>query len=596
MAKSSSSVPNEVLLLDTRLLQRKTDTYPDLSNDEYFLISSVDTLLRPRGLSSRQIEDGIVEGTNDGGVDAVYVFIDGHLVEDVSDIVAGEAPRIELEIIQAKNESGFKETFVQTLLDHLPLLLQLDRDGTTLDVEFNPRVLERFETFRATYLAAADKLPDLTITVRYATKSAEVPHDKVEAKVTRLKAKLNKDFPNAKIVVDLVGAADLNARARERKSATLKLRVSEGPISPEKGGLICLISLADYFDFITDDEHRLRDGIFEENVRDFEGLTVINRGIADSLRQGDDATADFWWLNNGVTVVAKRLQPSGKRLDIEDPQIVNGLQTSRSVFQYFHTLIRQGADIGSSDEGKIRQLLVRIIETQDEAVAAQVIKATNSQNRVSAANLRSAEPFQRSIEEYFQKHGLFYERKKNHYKNLGKPRAEIVEVLELAQAVGSIILHQPNTARGMPSALVRGKLYEKVFSSNTPLEAYYKCLQIVRIVDKYLADAGGVGGRHERSNTRYHLARAATSFALVSSRPRANAVAKLDISAFDDTFLRVAHEWVITAREAAAKTVGTSDTSVLAKSAEWVNEIDRRMSRYTQKGRWPKKLISPRRV
>ncbi|WP_173141838.1 AIPR family protein [Kibdelosporangium persicum] len=588
--KPTSAIPNEVLLLTTRLSQRKATTYPEISNEDYFLISSIDTVLRSRNLSSRQIEDGIVEGADDGGIDAVYVFVDGRLVEDPSDIVVSDSPQIELEVIQAKLESGFKEVAIQKLLDHLPLLLQLD-PKTDLAKEFNARVRERFESFRAVYLAAADRMPELVVSVRYATKAADPPNDKVKAKVGRLRTVIGNEFPNATVDVDLVGAAALNALARERKSSTLTLRLSESPMSPEKGGLICLVSLSDYFDFITDEERRLRDAIFEENVRDYEGYTVVNRGISDSLRQGDAANADFWWLNNGVTVIGKRLQPSGKRLDIEDPQIVNGLQTSRTIYQYFHNLTRQSkASSAAAQEGKVRQLLVRVIETQDDTVASQIIKATNSQNLVSAANLRSAEPFQRDIEEYFQRHNLYYERKKNHYKNLGKPRADIVEVLELAQAVGSILLQQPNTARGMPSSLVRGKLYERVFSDKTPLDAYYNCLQVVRMVDSYLSRLGVASGRHDRSNIRFHLARAAAAFALTSSRPRAQALAKIDLSVFDDTFLKKVQDWVITAREAAAKAVGTSDTSVLAKSVEWANEINRRLSRYTDKGRWPKQI------
>lgn len=594
MVKRASVVPNEVLLLDARLQQGKAETYPDISDDDYFLISSIDTLLMSRGLSSRQIEDGIVDGSDDGGIDAAYVFVDGHLVEDISDIPVTDTPRIDLEIIQAKNENGFKEVVIQKLLDHLPLLLQLD-SGDTEQVEFNPRVIERFDTFRTTYLSAAGRLPELTIVVRYVTKAVDPPNDKVGAKVSRLKAKINDQFPNASVIVELAGAPELNTKVRERKPITLSLRVSEGPISSEKGGLICLISLADYFEFITDQDDRLRDSIFEENVRDFEGLTIINRGIAESLKQGDDASADFWWLNNGATIITPKLQPSGKRLDIVDPQIVNGLQTSRSIYQYFHNLRRQDENVLNISEGQVRQLLVRIIETQDDTVAAEVIKATNSQNKVSAANLRSAEPFQRAIEEHFRQKNLYYERKKNHYKNLGKRRSEIVEVLELAQAVGSILLQQPNTARRMPSAFIREKLYERVFSDKTPLDAYHNCLQIVRRVDNYLSTQGAVAGRHEKSNIRFHLSRAAAAFALTSSRPRATALARIDLSVLSDEFLAGVHEWVLVAREAAEKTAGTSDPSILAKGMEWANEIDRRLSRYTNKVRWPKKITNSNR-
>ncbi|GGO56605.1 hypothetical protein GCM10012287_50580 [Streptomyces daqingensis] len=588
MAKPSKIVSNEVLILEERIRQQKSETYPDLSDQDFFLINSTDTVLRLKGLSGRQVEDGIVDGSDDGGIDAVYLFLDGQLVEDTSEKSHGESPQLELEIIQAKYESGFKEVTLQRLLDHLPLLLQLD-ESAALGAEFNPRVLERFQSFRQTYLSVASKFPELSINIRYITKSPEDPHEKVRAKASRLERQVTSLFHGSRVSVELIGANELNSRARQRRATTSTLRLSEGPISSEKGGFVCLVSLADYFDFITEGDDRLRDEIFEENVRDYEGATVINRGIAQSLREGDASVADFWWLNNGVTIIGKRVQPSSRRLQIEDPQIVNGLQTSRNLYHYFHGLSRKDNETPAS-HGELRQLLVRVIETQDEEIAAQVIKATNSQNRVSAASLRSTEPFQRDIEEYFQRHGLYYERKKNHYKNLQKPRAQIVEVLELAQAVGAVLLQQPNVSRGTPSALVRGKLYERVFSTKTPLAAYLNCLLLVRTVDEFLAKNSGMGGRHDRSNVRFHLARSASAFALTSSRPRPKSLTELDLSVLTPQFLLEVYGWVIDARDRASKVVGTVDPSVLAKGAEWVAQIDRQLSRYTDKSRWPKKL------
>lgn len=292
MSHLISGTANEVLLLESRLQQQRTETHPAANEDEYFLISSIDTVLRVRGLSYQQIEDGIVEGGNDGGIDAVYTFYNGVLIEDEIEATAADKPQIDLEIIQAKNERGFKEVALQRLLDHLPLLLQLD-DNSALRKEFNEQVLERFGIFRALILRVWSKFPELTIRVRYVTKSIDVPNQKVLLKAERLKERIKESFQISVPEVDFVGAADLNARARQRLSAAVELKVSEGPISADKGGSVCLVSLADYYNFITDENARLRDEIFEENVRGYEGATVINRAIAESLRQGDKGDIDF---------------------------------------------------------------------------------------------------------------------------------------------------------------------------------------------------------------------------------------------------------------------------------------------------------------
>lgn len=583
MSTKPASKPNEVILLQSRLAHFHAATRPDLSLQDAFLVNSVDTILRSAGLSNSQVEGGIVDGSDDGGIDAVYIFLDGQLVEEVPDPYHGDRPRIDLEIIQAKLESGFKETAVQVLLDSVPLLTSLDPPGH-LSAEYNAQVLEKFSTFRLAFLKLAAKFPELAINVHYATKAAGEANPKVQAKVARLADFLKQSYPDAGVNVNLVGAAELNLLARERPSSSLALKITEGPLTSEKGGLVGLVTLTDYFDFITDERGRLRDEIFEENVRDYEGDTVINRGIASSLQEGDNAVPDFWWLNNGVTVIGRKARPSGKRFDIEDPQIVNGLQTSRNIYRYFH------GKAAVDDTVDVRRLLVRIIETADDSVAGQIIKATNSQNRVEAASLRSAEPFQRDIEEYFKRNGLYYERKKNHYKNLEKPRDKIVEVLELAQAVGAIMRFQPHTARGAPSKFVRGRLYEQVFNSATPLKAYFNCVLVMRAVDAYLERAPHIAGRNERSNMRYHLARASVALLLRSSRPRPRAVESMDVTQLTDDFLSRVEKWAVGLRDKAAESVSNNETNFLAKTPEWSEIIDKGLSRYSAKQSWPKKL------
>jgi len=587
MQSSPPGVPNDVLLLEARLRQGRAETHPHTPDGEYFLISSIDTILRSRALSYQQIEDGIVEGGNDGGIDAVYTFYNGNLLDDASEAGYADRPQIVLEIIQAKGERGFKEVALQRLIDHIPLLLQLD-ENPGLATEFNERLLDRFGVFRSLMINAGNSFPELSICVRYATKAVDPPNEKAKAKSGRLINLIRRSFPTALVGVDFVGAAELNSRARERLSSVLELRVSEGPISAEKGGLVCLVALADYNKFIKDAGGRLREEIFEENVRGYEGATVINRAILTSLRQGDSSTIDFWWLNNGITILTARLHPSGKRLVLEDPQIVNGLQTSRSVFQYFSTLPPR--DGNGAEEGQTRHLLVRVIETSEERVSGQVIKATNSQNRISMASLRATEPFQRDVEEFFARNGMYYERKKNQYKIEQKPRELIVEVLELAQAVAAIVLRRPHTARGRPSALVRDKLYTSIFNRKVPLQAYLNCIRIMKQVDEFLAGDRHRLTRAQRSNLRYHLARVAVAFALSSSRPSFIRVSQLDVDLFNERRLEPVLEWLLAAREAAIKSTKTDDLNVIAKGLDWTNEIDRRLRRYSDKMRWPKRL------
>ena len=74
--------------------------------------------------------------------------------------------------------------------------------------------------------------------------------------------------------------------------------------------------------------------VFEDNVRDFQGdNNDVNGGIASTLNNDDSEI--FSVLNNGVTIVASSISPTGDQFTINDYQIVNGCQTSNVLYQYF---------------------------------------------------------------------------------------------------------------------------------------------------------------------------------------------------------------------------------------------------------------------
>ncbi|MBS7118942.1 MAG: AIPR family protein, partial [Enterobacter cloacae] len=91
---------------------------------------------------------------------------------------------------------------------------------------------------------------------------------------------------------------------------------------------------SDYYKFLTNEtDHTLRRYLFESNVRDFMGLNAVNEDI--KLTLSDQGSPDFWLLNNGVTILSTSAQMIGQSIYMEDIQIVNGLQTSESIFRHF---------------------------------------------------------------------------------------------------------------------------------------------------------------------------------------------------------------------------------------------------------------------
>jgi len=274
-----------------------------------------------------------------------------------------------------------------------------------------------------------------------------------------------------------------------------KIELSAPKIMASGEGYVCLVPLKNFFDFISDSEKELLRHIFESNVRDYQGNVKVNKEIHETLV--GVGKEEFWWLNNGVTILASDVYAAtGEKLIISDPQIVNGLQTSRVVYSYFRE---------SGKEADPRHILVRVVKTQDQAARDRIIKATNSQTTIPDAWLHATEDLHRRIEEYFLSHGLYYDRRKNFYKNQGKPASKIVSIPRLAQAVTAVYLQQPDNARARPSTVLR-KTYTQVFNRNHPPDMYLKSAQLLSVIEEYLANPALNLVSTEQNNLEFHLA------------------------------------------------------------------------------------------
>jgi hypothetical protein len=86
---------------------------------------------------------------------------------------------------------------------------------------------------------------------------------------------------------------------------------------------------------LIDRQGNLRRYLFDSNVRDYLGENKVNLDITASLE--DESGPDFLWLNNGITILATNAVISGgKNMLMQDIQVVNGLQTTESIYRHFH--------------------------------------------------------------------------------------------------------------------------------------------------------------------------------------------------------------------------------------------------------------------
>ena len=156
--------------------------------------------------------------------------------------------------------------------------------------------------------------------------------------------------------------------------------------------------------------------------------------------------------------------------------------------------------------------MVRILQTEDPTTRDRVIRATNRQTSVPEASLRATDDTQRRIEAFFESNDFYYDRRKNYYRNNGKPMDRIIGIPLLAQTIMAVGLSRPDDSRARPSSLLKSdKNYQTMFSSDIPLHIYLWAAKAQKEVDGFLQTAEAGASTSERTNLRFHLAMLATA-------------------------------------------------------------------------------------
>lgn len=492
---------NDIIFLDSIIEQRKSEIAANLEEDAFFELFSLEQVLKVYDLGYDELRDGQIGSGDDGGIDGFFCFLDGeYLNEELDNKNIRIKPIIELFLVQAKRSPSFSEDVFNKLLSTINQVFDLTKDLGVLKSFFNSRLLEKVRLFRDTYLSLASKHPSLKLKFYYCSRGdTAVIHSKVKNKAQQLNQELKKLFTGSAVDTEFIGARELIDRSRIEKKYTLQLNFLENYLSRGDNNYILLSSIADYFNFVVDEEGNLRRYVFEANVRDYLGNVEVNNDIEKTLVSNDDF--DFWWFNNGITIIASKASIVGKTITLDDVQIVNGLQTTNTIYNYL-----KGNDIVEKD--KTRSILIRII-VADERIRDRVIKATNFQNSIPIASLRATERLQRDIEDYFKKHNLYYDRRKNYYKNMGMPVDKIISIPYLAQAIMSIILKEPDNARARPSSLIKkDEDYQRVFDDTIDPSIYLFCASLLKRIDAFNRNIGEQIDERYRNNLKFHIAMA----------------------------------------------------------------------------------------
>ena len=412
-------------------------------------------------------EDIVTGAGNDTGIDAVAILVNGSLITDLEALEeqAENAGNLDVTFVfvQAERSSSFDAAKIGTfgfgVLDFLSETPQLKR---------NAKITEAAAIMAALYKRSSKfKRGNPVCRLYYVTTGKWVGDATLE---TRRKSVVS-DLSATGLFRDIeflpIDADGLQRLYRQTKNAIAReFNFVNKTVVPDVPGVkeayLGFLPVTEFLKIIRDDGGELNSGLFYDNVRDWLDSNPVNDEIRTTL--GSDARARFVLMNNGITIIARTLQPTGNKFLIEDFSIVNGCQTSHVIF-------------GERDKMDDSVMVpIRLIGTQDEGIINDIIRATNRQTEVKAEQFYALQEFSKALELFCQAfpdpHKLYYERRTRQYHRLPVERTRIVTPANMIKAYAAMFLGEPHrTTRNY--AGLKAKVGTDIFAQGHRMEPYY---------------------------------------------------------------------------------------------------------------------------
>lgn len=257
----------------------------------------------------------------------------------------------------------------------------------------------------------------------------------------------------------------------EVKTATVGLVLENYFENRDKTSIVAEISLKSLASLV-DKHHKY---IFFSNIRDYKGLNAINKKIKETYELHPK---DFWYFNNGITLVCKEYNLKHSYLTITAPQIVNGCQTASTIRECWR---KQSEDERNKNQGTI---LIKIIKDLKEEKRKDITRYTNSQTAVTGKDFFALEGFHKELQNSFKEYGYFYEIQTNSAKNKTRyypgninyahlfdkkfEKSNSFTAKEITQIFVAAILEHPGKAKGVGDYMPGGSQYDQVYNQDTP--------------------------------------------------------------------------------------------------------------------------------
>lgn len=438
------------------------------------------SVLAGRLVNTYELDD-VTSSETDDGIDGVAIIIDEELVissEDAGACFSSGRKNHDVEIvfIQTKTSENYD------LGDFLKFKEAILRFTASDNYESNDTVQNNAREIFDVILSNVPKIRGgkPNITARFVTTGIYRNPVALENAKNDFTVQLTELGYFGNIDIEFFGREEItNLWVSTYETVSSELEMFSNAALPKIHGIdeayLAVVKAKDLVDnLLLNEDGNLRAHVFQENVRAFLGIeNTVNESIARTLNEINQATR-FPVLNNGITIASPDVRVQGSILHLENFQIVNGCQTSNVLFECRESL---------NDSVMVN---LKVVETSNEDVFADLVRATNSQSKVDETQFLSLRPIVKRVEEYFntfegQDGRLYFERRDRQYVGRDIPAVRTFNVNVAAKSVASMYFERPDLAYRYPKKMYE-QLGDQIFSDDTKESVFYAaCLSLYRL-------------------------------------------------------------------------------------------------------------------
>lgn len=433
-------------------------------------------------LSDEEANEAITDGSDDNGIDAVYID--------------QRSSKVVLHLFQFKFPQDETKIGTGVTQDELLKLCNgyehfIGKDEVFNSLSWNDLLKEKREELLQVELCEDYVLHVVRYTTLENNDNLKILESKICTLVSQTGYSIRTDYSFAKEISDLYEKTRLNSWPDFNIIFKKELSPFEDSVAKIMSYYVSLFSL---YESLKD----LNKDVFDGNVRYYDSNSKVNSGIITTLK-GDDCSR-FHLLNNGITIVCSEANSNSMTdtIVIKKGSIINGAQTVGCIIDTIDEYISKNESV---DKFKNSFVFVKVIKIEDKQdLVDELVYTLNTQNQMKSSYSISNDPQVKTVQREINSNTKYFLQVKNnefiHYKksepSFNKLVKDIIEIESGIQAIVSFydinglaylsknnksLLFNEENREGIVNELTKEKL----------IESYERYLDIMAITRSYRA-------------------------------------------------------------------------------------------------------------